>query len=161
MHSRLTRGSVSGDRVKELLQPVRTHRDRNRRRSLADDCLLGGALPRETSELLSWRATELRSPKHRARLATIYRRWLAEIDGPRCRAYAVNRTAMREHRHVFVKIAEHLENTDKPAPLRGLILADRASGSDAGILADPARADELGAALASALRALEDTSPEG
>ncbi len=62
-----------------------------RKRALADDWLLWGALPRDSSPLLARRAEELTSQRHRRMLARLCRRFIAELGDPRCRAYAINR----------------------------------------------------------------------
>lgn len=63
---------------------------------------------------------------------------------------------MREHRQLFVQLAEHLEDKRHGKPLRGLILADRVLGDNDGLLSNPARSDDIGPALTAALKALED-----
>jgi len=62
---------------------------------------------------------------------------------------------MREHRQLFIQIAEHLEDKNHAKTLRGLILADRVLHDNDGLLSDPARSDDIGPALAAALKALE------
>jgi hypothetical protein len=129
---------------------------RARRRAAADEWLLWGAVPRATSELLAWRAEELASAHSRDSLVKLCRRFVHELDNPRCRAYAVNRPAMRAHRDLLVRLADQLAAQKRPVSPRGVILAQRVLGDGAGPLFDPARADELGPALVDALQALEE-----
>jgi hypothetical protein len=84
------------------------------------------------------------------------RRFLRELDNPRCRAYAVNRPAMRAHHDLLVRFADRLADLKHPVSPRGVILAQRVLGDGAGPLFNPARADELGPALAAALQRLDD-----
>jgi hypothetical protein len=126
-----------------------------RRRATADEWLLWGAIPRASSELLAWRAAELTSTHNRDALATLCRRFLRELDNPRCRAYAANRPAMRAHSDLLVQLADRLVTRERPVSPRGVVLAQRVLGDGAGPLFDPARADELGPALAEALQALD------
>lgn len=121
---------------------------------MADEWLLWGAVPRESSDLLFSRASELTSRKHRDSLARLCRRFVSELHDPRCRAYAVNRGAMRTHYRLLVQLAERLDG-EQLVTARGMILAQRVIGDGGGPLFNPARADELGPALAEALRALE------
>ena len=128
-----------------------------RRRAMADEWLLWGAVPRAAAELLAWRAEELTSTNNRDALAKLCRRFVHELDNPRCRAYAVNRPAMRAHRDRLVQLGDRLAARERPVSWRGVILVQRVVGDGAGPLFDPARADELGPALAEALKALERT----
>src|SRR5207253_7219431 len=80
-----------------LLHPIHTRRTLASQRATADEWLLWGAVPRASSELLIRRTNELTSPHHRAELARLCRRFVAERSAPRCRAYAVNRQALGTH----------------------------------------------------------------
>lgn len=128
---------------------------KQRQRLLADEWLLWGAVPRESSDLLFSRARELTSRKNRDSLARLCRRFVRELHDPRCRAYAVNRGAMRSHYRLLVELAERLERHEEMVSPRGIILAQRVLGDGGGPLFNQTRADELGPALAEALRALE------
>ncbi len=124
-------------------------------REAADEWLLWGAVPRPSSPLLIARAEELVSQHNRLMLARCARRLLAELGDPRCRAYAVNRPAMRAHSGALLKLATHLEAPDRPVSPAGVVLAHRLLCNGAGPFFDADRADELGPALRAALDALE------
>lgn len=62
---------------------------------------------------------------------------------------------MRTHYGVLVQLAERLECHEQMVSPRGMILAQRVLGDGGGPLFNPGRADELGPALAEALRGLE------
>ncbi len=91
----------------------------------------------------------------RAALAKLCREFLHELDNPRCRAYAINRPAMRAHCAQLAALAERLADTRRPVTPRGVILAQRILRDGAGPLFDPTRADELGPALSEALYAFD------
>lgn len=146
------------DPLSRLLGAVRRWRGRASRRAMADEWLLWGSVPRESSDLLAWRARELTSWENRVELARLCRRLVAELGDPRCRAYAVNRAALRAHRHLLVRLTERLEDSDETVSPRGVILASRVLRDGAGPLFDTARADELGPSLAAALDVLDDTA---
>ncbi len=111
-------------------------------------------MPRASSELLTWRARELTSPHHRAELGRLCRRFVAERSDPRCRAYAVNREALKRHLHLLAELGRRLEDSTKPVTPRGMILVGNVLRDGGGPLFNPARADELGPMLAAALHAL-------
>lgn len=111
-------------------------------------------MPRASAELLTWRAGELTSPRHRAQLARLCRHFVAERGDPRCRAYAVNRQVLAEQLHQLALLAKRLED-DRPVTPQGVILAERVLLDGAGPLFNSTRADELGPMLAAALQALE------
>ena len=131
---------------------------RRQHRAVADEWLVWGAIPRETSDVLACRARELTSPKHRVAVARVGHRFITELANPRCRAYAVNRGAMRTHYRLLVQLTERLERSEQAVSARGMILAERIFGDGAGPLFDRDRADELDPALAEALRALDADS---
>ena len=149
---------LSFDRAGRALHPIRTRRTLASRRASADEWLLWGAVPRASSELLDWRARELTSQPHRAELARLARRFVAERGDPRCRAYAVNRAAIGKHLRLLVEIEERLQDANRTVTPRGVILAGRVLLDGAGPLFNSARADELGPMLSLALDALG--SPE-
>src|SRR5712692_11226277 len=124
-------------------------------REAADEWLLWGAVPRPSSPLLIKRAEELVSQRNRLMLARCARRLLAELRDPRCRAYAVNRPAMRAHSRALLELATQLEAFDRPVSPAGVVLTQRLLRDGAGPFFDPERADELGPALHAALDALE------
>src|SRR5712691_7242867 len=142
------------DRVGRALHPIRTRRTLASRRASADEWLLWGAVPRASSELLDWRAHELTSQPHRAELARLAHRFVAERGGPRCRAYAVNRAALGRHLHLLVEIEERLQDANRPVTPKGMILTAHVLLDGAGPLFNPARADDLGPMLSLALDAL-------
>ena len=121
----------------------------------ADEWLLWGAEPRVSSPALFRRAGELTSPENRVMLARLTRRLLGELDRPRCRAYAVNRPAMRASYRQLVELAERLGNLERPVSPAGIVLASRLLRDGAGPLFDHARSDELGPAVREALAALD------
>ena len=127
------------------------------RKAQADEWLLWGAIPRDHSELLTLRANELTSDKNRRRLARLCQRFLTELDNPRCRAYATNRTALRAHRALLAQLAQRLADPNTPVSPRGVILTQHALLDGAGPLFNPAHAYELGPALTRALEALDST----
>src|SRR5439155_13401932 len=110
------------DRAGRALHPIRTRRTPVTRRASADGWLLWGAVPRASSELLAWRARELTSQPHRAELARLAHRFVAERGGPRCRAYAVNRAALGRHLRLLVEIEERLQDANRPVTPTGMIL---------------------------------------
>src|SRR2546422_1347353 len=129
-----------------------------RKRALADEWLLWGALPRDSSPLLARRAEELTSQRHRRMLARLCRRFIAELGDPRCRAYATNRGAMRAHYRSLIDLAERLEDAGRPVSPAGVVITERLLCDGAGPFYDAARADELGPALAAALKALDSST---
>ncbi len=137
-----------------LVGAVRARREASRRRAVADEWLAWGARPQPASPLLAARAAELTSAKMRRQLAALARRIIAEQSNPRCRAYAFNRPAIRQHLDLFIALAERLESPE-PAGVQGMALAARLLSDGGGPLYDPQRADELGPTLAHAVRDLD------
>lgn len=88
-------------------------------------------------------------------LARRARRFLTELGDPRCRAYAINRPAMRAHYRPLLDLMQRLEGSDRPVSPAGVVLTQRLLCDGAGPFFDAARADELGPALHAALDALE------
>ncbi len=134
---------------------VRERWRRARRRALADEWLAWGAVAREESRFLAPRAEELTSAKSRRALARVCRRYVAEIRDPPCRAYAVNRIALREHAVTLARLGVRLNDLRRPVSAHSILLV-RAVVHGNGPLFNRARADELGPALKRALRALDD-----
>lgn len=132
---------------------------RARRRMVADEWLVWGAIPRSESRLLAPRAEELVSPRSRRGLASVCRRYVAEIGDPPCRAYAVNRAALRDHVGSLARLADWLADLERPVSARGVLLAREVVDGN-GPLFSRQRADELGPALRRALHALEHEHPE-
>lgn len=66
---------------------------------------------------------ELTSPKNRRALAQVFRRYVAEIRDPRCRAYAVNRIAVHEHVGSLARLADRLSDLRKPVSPHSILLA--------------------------------------
>jgi hypothetical protein len=143
------------DRAGGALRSLRKRHERTRQRAIADERILWGAVPRASAELLTWRASELTSPYHRAELARLCGRFVAERGNPRCRAYAVNRQALADHLHLLVELAERLDETTTPVTPQGVILAERVLCDGAGPLFNSARADLLRPMLIAALATLE------
>jgi hypothetical protein len=137
---------------------VRAQWRRGRRRALADEWLRWGAAPREESRLLGPRAEELTSAKSRRALAKVCRRYVAEIRDPPCRAYAVNRVALREHVGSLARLGARLSDLSRPASPHSILFA-REVVDGSGPLFNRARADELGPAITRALRALDEVHP--
>jgi len=92
--------------------------------------------------------------KNARQLAALARRIIAVQSDPRCRAYAVNRPAIRQHLDLFIALAERLESP-KPVCVQGAARAARLLNDGGGPLYDPRRAGELGPTLAHALRELD------
>ena len=141
---------------------VRARWRRGRQRALADQWLAWGAVPRQESRLLAPRADELTSAKSRRALARVCRRYVAEIRDPPCRAYAVNRIALREHVGSLARLGARLGDLSKPVSARSILLAREIVDGN-GPLFNRARADELGPALKRALLALDEdeSAPHG
>src|SRR2546426_9701489 len=137
-----------------LVRAVRARQDSSGRRAAADEWLIWGARPQPASPLLAARAAELTSAKTRRQLAALARRIIAEQSDPRCRAYAVNRPAIRQHLDLFIALAERLESP-KPVCAQGAARAARLLNHGGGPLYDPRRAGELGPTLAHAVRELD------
>ncbi len=140
--------------LRALVGAVRARRDRSGRRAGADEWLVWGARPQPASPLLAARAAELTSAKTRRQLAALARRIIAEQSDPRCRAYAVNRPAIRQHLDLFIALAERLESPE-PVAVQGAARTARLLNDGGGPLYDPQRADELGPTLAHAVRDLD------
>ena len=137
-----------------LVGTVRARWESSRRRAVADEWLIWGARPQPASPLLAARAAELTSAKTRCQLAALARRIVAEQRDPRCRAYVVNRPAIRRHFELFVALAERLES-QKPVAVQGMARAARLLNDGGGPLYDPGRAEELGPTLTRAVRELD------
>ena len=137
-----------------LIDAVRARRDSSRRRAVADEWLVWGARPQPASPLLAARAAELTSAKARRQFAALARRIIAEQSDPRCRAYAVNRPAIRQHLDLFIALAERLESPE-PVCVQGAARAARFLNDGGGPLYDPRRAGELGSILAHVVRELD------
>jgi hypothetical protein len=144
-----------GPRGLVLVRAVRDRWGRARRRSLADQWLAWGAVPRAESRLLGPRADELTSAKSRQALARVCRRYVGEIRDPPCPPYAVNKLALRRNVESLARLGARLDDLGKPASVRSILLA-REVVDGSGPLFNHARADELGPALKRALRALDD-----
>ena len=134
---------------------IRARWSRARRRATADQWIAWGAVPRDESRLLGPRADELTSVKSRRRLARVCRRYVAEIGDPPCRAYAVNRVALRNHAGLLALLGARLDDLSKPVSARSILFA-RAVLDGNGPLFNRARAGELGPTLKRALRALDE-----
>jgi hypothetical protein len=134
---------------------VRARWRRARQRTLADAWLAWGAVPREASRLLTPRADELTSAKSRRALARVCRRYVAEIRDPPCRAYAVNRIALRQHAGTLAQLGIRVGDLNKPVSARSILLVREVVDGN-GPLFNRARAEELGPALRRALRALDE-----
>ncbi len=90
----------------------------------------------------------------RRQLAALARQIIAEQSNPRCRAYAFNRPAIRQHLDLFIALTERLESPE-PVCVQGAARAARLLNDGGGPLYDPRRAGELGPTLAQALRELD------
>jgi hypothetical protein len=105
--------------------------------------------------LLTPRADELTSTKSRLALARVCRRYVAEIRDPPCRAYAVNRIALRQQAGTLARLGIRLGDLSKPVSARSILLAREVVDGN-GPLFNRARSEELGPALRRALRALDE-----
>jgi hypothetical protein len=137
-----------------LAGAVRARWESSRRRAVADEWLIWGARPQPASPLLAARAAELTSAKMRRQLAALPRRIIAEQSDPRCRAYAVNRPAIRRHLDLFVALAARLE-APEPVGVQGMAWAAKLFNDGGGPLYDPRRAEEVGPTLTRAVRELD------
>ena len=137
-----------------LVGAVRERRESSGRRAVADEWLIWGARPQPASPLLAARAAELTSAKTRRQLAALARRIIAEQSDPRCRAYAVNRPAIRRHLELFVALAERLESAE-PVKVQGIARVASLLNDGGGPLYDRGKAEELGPTLARAVRELD------
>jgi hypothetical protein len=144
-------------RLGGVVGAVNARRESSRRRAVADEWLIWGARPQSASPLLAARAAELTSAKTRHQFAALARRIIAEQSEPRCRAYAVNRPAIRHHIELFVALAERLESAE-PVDVQGMARAARLLSDGGGPLYDPQQAEELGPTLARAVRELDPCS---
>src|SRR5438128_9239365 len=122
-----------------LVEAARARAGRSRRRALADEWLIWGARPHPSSPLLSARADELTSARTRNELAALGRRVVAEQSDPRCRAYATNRPAIREHFHLLVALVERLESAE-PVAVQGMARTARLLNDGGGPLYSRERA---------------------
>ena len=138
-----------------VLTAIRARWQRARRRALADAWLAWGAIPRRESRLLTPRANELTSAKTRRALARVCRRYVAEIRDPPCRAYAVNRAALRAHAGSLQRLGVRVGDLSKPVSARSILLFREVVDGN-GPLFNRARGEELGPALGRALRALDE-----
>ncbi len=102
-----------------------------------------GAIPQEQSQLLAPRANELTSAKSRRALARVCRRYVTEIGDPPCRAYAVNRIALREHAGSLARLGIRLADLSKPVSAHSIRLAREVLDGN-GPLFNRARADGSG-----------------
>jgi len=152
---RAIRGAIEGAPGLGLVDAVRGRLRRARERALADEWLNWGAVPREHSRLLAPRAEELTSAKSRRALAKVCRRYVAEIRDPPCRAYAVNRIALREHAGSLARLGVRLGDLSKPVSARSILLVREVLDGN-GPLFNRDRADELGPALKRARHALDE-----
>jgi len=80
---------------------------------------------------------------------------VAEIRDPPCRAYAVNRIALRLHAGSLAKLGIRVGDLGKPVSARSILLVREVVDGN-GPLFNRARAEELGPALRRALRALDE-----
>ena|SRR5438093_6611351 len=140
--------------LRGLVGTVRARWASSRRRAAADAWLIWGARPQPASPLLAVRAAELTSAKTRRQLAALARRIVAEQSDPRCRAYAVNRPAIRRHLELFVALAERLESAES-VNVQGMARAASLLNDGGGPLYDQGKAEELGPTLARAVRELD------
>jgi hypothetical protein len=141
-------------RLGRLVAAVRARRVLARRSAVADEWLIWGVRPQPASPLLTARTAELTSAKMRRELAALARRIIAEQSDPRCRAYAVNRLAIRQHLDLFAALADRLESAS-PMGVQGMARVTRLLNDGGGPLYDPQRAEELGPTVARAIRELD------
>jgi hypothetical protein len=121
MRGRVVSGSAragTGPVIVGVGGAIRARWRRARQRARADAWLAWEAVPREESRLLTPRADELTSAKTRRALARVCRRYVAEIRDPPCRAYAVNRTALRKHAGSLARLGVRVSDLTKPVSAR-------------------------------------------
>jgi hypothetical protein len=155
MRGRVVLGSASRQTRAGVVAGIRARWQRARQRALADAWLAWGAVPRDESGLLGPRADELTSAKNRRALARVCRRYVAEIRDPPCRAYAVNRVALREHVGSLAGLGGRLGDLSKPVSAHSILLAREVVDGN-GPLFNRSRAGELGPTLKRALSALDE-----
>jgi hypothetical protein len=158
MRARVVVGLASGHSSRVgagVVGGIRARWRRARQRALADAWLAWGAVPREHSRLLTPLADELTSTKSRRALARVCPRYVSAIRDPRCRAYAVNRIALRKHAGTLARLGIRLGDLSKPVSARSILLAREVVDGN-GPLFNRARAEELGPAIRRALRALDE-----
>ena len=139
-----------------LLRWARAAAELGRRRRAADEWLLWGAAVRPSSDLLSWRAAELTSPRVRSTLARslggIERELRqASLPGP----VPLNKRALRLHVGLVRALQARLEDSTRPVSVRGMLLADRLLTEPGSPLYSPAPDDVLADALSDVLEALD------
>jgi hypothetical protein len=109
-----------------LAQAIRAAVELQRRRRAADQLLLCGAVARPSSELLTWRAGELTSPRLRSMLARSLRHIEREAKGAtRPGPVPLNTRALRCHTDLVCALRERLEDQAHPVSPRGMVLVDR------------------------------------
>lgn len=145
--------------VVAVLQAVRAAAERERRRRVADEWLLWGAVARPASVLLSWRARELSSPRLCSALARSMRRIEHEVRvvaplGP----VPLNKPALRRHRCLVRALHERLDDQARPVSLRGMVLVERLLTKSGSPFYSFVPGDVLAEALREALAALDPPS---
>ena len=132
--------------------------ERSRRRRTADEWLLWGAVPRPSSELLSWRAGELTSPRLRSTLAHSLRRIERETRGRTVPgAVPLNKRGLRSNLHLVRALQERLGDLDRPVSARGVLIVDRLLTEPGSPLYSPVPTEALAETLSEALAAMDET----
>lgn len=139
-----------------LVQAARLAAEVGRQRRTADEWLLWGVVVRPSSDLLSWRAEELTSPRLRSLLARGLRRTEREVTG-RTMAGPVplNRRAIRSNLGLVRGLYVRLEARGLPVSPRGMVLVDRLLTEPGSPLYSHVPADVLAKAMSEALAAIE------
>jgi hypothetical protein len=103
----------------------RALRDRQHLRRLADDLIRNGAKVHSESALLTWRSAELTSDRNRKILASSIRKIVRELEGRALpSAVPLNRFGARPHIVLIRRLAERLEDLDRDASPRGVLLVE-------------------------------------
>lgn len=149
----LIAASLAAGGVRAFVEAYR----RDRLRNWTDAWLAGDTARRPATTLVSSRDRELTSHREREMLARSVRRLAHDsrrnaLPG----ASPANLRAARAQAQLLDLLAERLEDLNRPVPASGVALTLRLLTDPSGPLYDRGHADELGAAIARALLALEE-----
>jgi hypothetical protein len=142
-----------------LAQILRAAVELGRRRRLADEWLLWGAVARPSSPLLDWRAAELSSPRLRTTLAHTLQRIERQVSGSTLPGpVPLNVRAIRCDLALLRAVRERLADTSQPVSVRGVLLVDRLVTEPVSPLYSRVPAEVLAEALSDAVTALRATA---
>ena len=96
-----------------------------RRRRAADALLRTGVKIHPHSELLSWRAAQLTSPRNRRTLARSLNRIVGELERPSLVSpVPLNRRSLKPHVSLIRLLAERLAQFERPVTAQGMVLVE-------------------------------------